>query len=188
MPSLSSKSREHGELQDMYRRTLAASWAAGSGEPRADECIEDIFSGGDGWGERGGIAAGSQAATPIQSRLHLPARLDDDSDDNSHLSRPNSNSNLSAAYNARRNKWGSPGKRAGGRQAAQSHHHDLRESLSAANMHGSAVSGRSSIEQSFRKMERHGLTTGGRRGKGDHFIDEFSNPYKEDLSNWRVRV
>jgi len=31
VPSLSSKSRELGELQDMYRRTLAASWAAQPG-------------------------------------------------------------------------------------------------------------------------------------------------------------
>lgn len=31
MPSLSNKSREHGELQDMYRRTLAASWVAQPG-------------------------------------------------------------------------------------------------------------------------------------------------------------
>ncbi|KAI9727671.1 MAG: hypothetical protein M1828_005899 [Chrysothrix sp. TS-e1954] len=50
MPSLSSKSREHGEVQDMYRRNLVAYWAAQPGELRADECIEDIFSGGDGWG------------------------------------------------------------------------------------------------------------------------------------------
>ncbi|OCK76696.1 hypothetical protein K432DRAFT_385230 [Lepidopterella palustris CBS 459.81] len=51
-PSLSSKSRETGELQDMYRRTLAAYWAAQPGELKADECIEDIFAGGDGWGDR----------------------------------------------------------------------------------------------------------------------------------------
>ena len=49
MPSMSSKTREIGELQDMYRRTLAASWAAQAGELPADECIEDIFAGGDGW-------------------------------------------------------------------------------------------------------------------------------------------
>jgi hypothetical protein len=48
MPSI-SKSRDHGELQDMYRRTLAASWAANSSELPADKCIEDIFNGGDGW-------------------------------------------------------------------------------------------------------------------------------------------
>jgi hypothetical protein len=51
-PSLNSKSRETGELQDMYRRTLAAYWSAQPGELKADECIEDIFAGGDGWGDR----------------------------------------------------------------------------------------------------------------------------------------
>ncbi|KAL7772603.1 hypothetical protein CFE70_002563 [Pyrenophora teres f. teres 0-1] len=51
-PSLTSKSREAGELQDMYRRTLAAYWSAQPGELKADECIEDIFAGGDGWGDR----------------------------------------------------------------------------------------------------------------------------------------
>ena len=49
---MSSKSREAGELQDMYRRTLAAYWSAQPGELKADECIEDIFAGGDGWGDR----------------------------------------------------------------------------------------------------------------------------------------
>ncbi|KAI0894080.1 N-terminal C2 in EEIG1 and EHBP1 proteins-domain-containing protein [Annulohypoxylon nitens] len=44
-----NKSRDASELQDMYRRALAASWACQPGELPADECIEDIFSGGDGW-------------------------------------------------------------------------------------------------------------------------------------------
>ena len=50
VPSISSKARESGRLQDMYRCTLAASWAAQVGELPADKCIEDIFNGGDGWG------------------------------------------------------------------------------------------------------------------------------------------
>lgn len=60
MPSMSSKTREIGELQDMYRRTLAASWAAQAGELPADECIEDIFAGGDGWAkdQPGGTGSG----------------------------------------------------------------------------------------------------------------------------------
>lgn len=33
----------------MYRRNLAASWAAQANELAADECIDDIFAGGDGW-------------------------------------------------------------------------------------------------------------------------------------------
>lgn len=44
-----SKSRDVSEVQDMYRRALAASWSCQPGELPADECIEDIFSGGDGW-------------------------------------------------------------------------------------------------------------------------------------------
>ena len=47
--SVTNKPREVGELQDMYRRTLAASWVAQEDELPADQCIEDLFSGGDGW-------------------------------------------------------------------------------------------------------------------------------------------
>ncbi|KAK0718814.1 N-terminal C2 in EEIG1 and EHBP1 proteins-domain-containing protein [Apiosordaria backusii] len=47
--SLVGKSRDVFEAQDMYRRALAASWASQPGELPADECIEDIFSGGDGF-------------------------------------------------------------------------------------------------------------------------------------------
>lgn len=45
----SSATRDVHELHDMYRRTLAASWACQPGELPADECIEDIFQGGDGF-------------------------------------------------------------------------------------------------------------------------------------------
>jgi hypothetical protein len=48
MPQI-SKSRDHSELQDMYRRALAASWASQPGELPADQCVEEIFAGGDGW-------------------------------------------------------------------------------------------------------------------------------------------
>jgi hypothetical protein len=53
VPMMSSKTREIGELQDMYRRTLAASWSCQMGELPADECIENIFAGGDGWAKGG---------------------------------------------------------------------------------------------------------------------------------------
>lgn len=44
-----TRSRENGELQDMYRQALAASWGAHDDELPADQCIDDIFAGGDGW-------------------------------------------------------------------------------------------------------------------------------------------
>jgi len=46
-----NKGRDHTDLQDMYRRSLAASWVAHDDELPADQCIENIFSGGDGWKE-----------------------------------------------------------------------------------------------------------------------------------------
>jgi hypothetical protein len=47
--SFSGKSRDTFEVQDMYRRALAASWASQPGELSADRCIEDIFAGGEGF-------------------------------------------------------------------------------------------------------------------------------------------
>lgn len=41
--------REPTQAQDVYRHNLTASWQLQDGELNADECIEDIFSGGDGW-------------------------------------------------------------------------------------------------------------------------------------------
>ncbi|KYK59887.1 respiratory complex assembly protein Rmp1 [Drechmeria coniospora] len=47
-----AKGRDLAEVQDLYRRTLAASWTRFPSELPADECIEDIFSGGNGWKTR----------------------------------------------------------------------------------------------------------------------------------------
>ncbi|ETS85006.1 hypothetical protein PFICI_03031 [Pestalotiopsis fici W106-1] len=55
-----NKSRDASELQDMYRRALAASWNSQPGELAADECIEDIFSGGSGWKDQTGSSSRSE--------------------------------------------------------------------------------------------------------------------------------
>ena len=49
----------------MYRRALAASWAAQPGELQADECIEDIFAGGDGMGNTERAAETSKRKSSI---------------------------------------------------------------------------------------------------------------------------
>lgn len=49
------KNRDLGELQDVYRRSLAAAWTANSEELPADKCIEDIFNGGNGWSHAKGM-------------------------------------------------------------------------------------------------------------------------------------
>ena len=74
MPSMSSKAQESGKLQDLYRRNLAASFAAQVGELSADKCIEDIFNGGDGWG------AGQLTPRPFYSNTGGDNGDDSDSD------------------------------------------------------------------------------------------------------------
>jgi hypothetical protein len=48
IPSVNT-SREAGDLQDMYRRTLAASWTCRDGELPPDQLIEDLFAEGAAW-------------------------------------------------------------------------------------------------------------------------------------------
>jgi hypothetical protein len=64
LPSL-VKTRDHTEVHDLYRRTLAASWLSQPGELPADECIEDLFSGGNGW--RTGPANADPSSDPDDS-------------------------------------------------------------------------------------------------------------------------
>ncbi|KAK6331084.1 hypothetical protein TWF696_003161 [Orbilia brochopaga] len=49
MSNISAHSRERDRIQDIYRKSLAASWQLQTGELNAVDCIEDIFSGGSGW-------------------------------------------------------------------------------------------------------------------------------------------
>lgn len=51
-PITTSQKRDKNAIHDMYRCTLAASWQLQAGELNPEECIEDIFSGGDGWTPR----------------------------------------------------------------------------------------------------------------------------------------
>lgn len=75
MPSI-NRSREAGELQDVYRRSLAAFWAAQAGELPADQCIEDIFAGGDGWRSKNS----KDKILPAREHLH-PGHQGEDGED-----------------------------------------------------------------------------------------------------------
>ncbi|KAH8886733.1 hypothetical protein GQ53DRAFT_844675 [Thozetella sp. PMI_491] len=76
--SLTSKARDNAhEVQDMYRRALTASWACQPDELPADECIEDIFAGGDGFktsthhSSHGGVSHSGSRNHGHSSRHHL---------------------------------------------------------------------------------------------------------------------
>ena len=51
LPFVSKVTKDISEIQDMYRKTLTASLSSHVNELPADQCIEDIFAGGDGWGK-----------------------------------------------------------------------------------------------------------------------------------------
>ncbi|KAG9241730.1 N-terminal C2 in EEIG1 and EHBP1 proteins-domain-containing protein [Calycina marina] len=61
MPTI-SKGGDFNDLQDLYRQSISASLAAPAGEYTAEECIEDIFNGGDGW--KGGWASTQSKSKP----------------------------------------------------------------------------------------------------------------------------
>ncbi|KAH6607183.1 hypothetical protein Trco_003496 [Trichoderma cornu-damae] len=86
-----SKNRDLAEVQDLYRRTLAASWTRQSSELPTDECIEDIFSGGNGWRTK------HKRATSVDSEDDY---YDEDGENSSSL-RPNEFRRM--AMNHRRN-------------------------------------------------------------------------------------
>ena len=80
-PALASqKARDFGEMQDIYRKTLAASWSSYMNELPADQCIEDIFAGGDGWGQNvdsslpGSVptAASNRSQSGAPGQMHGP--------------------------------------------------------------------------------------------------------------------
>jgi hypothetical protein len=73
-PTVSTRGREAGdELRELYRKTIAAGFSSQPGELSADHVIEEIFSGGDGFGRRrdsraGGGGGGSGGKTASGGR------------------------------------------------------------------------------------------------------------------------
>ena len=164
MHSMTSKTREIGELQDMYRRTLAASWAAQVGELPADECIENIFAGGDGWGKEG-------------SNNHLQAPGAKKSEDST--GDAGSEGEIKAVHRHRRNSSSfgnrpNPKQRGHGRTNSKGNH-----SYAAT----SDISGRASIEQQV-QSQSSSAEENRRRYRRAPEIDEIDA--REDLRSWET--
>lgn len=49
LPSINTKTREIADMQDIYRRTLAASWSSRACDLPADKLIEELFAGSSCW-------------------------------------------------------------------------------------------------------------------------------------------
>ncbi|KAJ4517873.1 hypothetical protein HRR80_005181 [Exophiala dermatitidis] len=160
IPAMTSKTRELSEAQDIYRRTLSATWACQAGELPPDKLIEDIFAGGDGGrlpdtpksNQRSGLSpreesmlssSSEETPRPTTPRQHLTPQM--------------------ASYGHGRG-------RSGGSPKVQA---------SQAN----AVSGRSSIDQQVHASQKEQR----RRSRPTfHELSEFE--LRDDLRSWEVRA
>ncbi|KAL2757833.1 hypothetical protein ACRALDRAFT_1068327, partial [Sodiomyces alcalophilus JCM 7366] len=100
LPTL-AKSRDQAEIHDMYRKSLAASWSRHPGELSADECIENIFAGGDGWPiDAPSSFDPSPSQLPRRQPSHASDRSTGSSGPNDHRFRPKRTLNLDASADA----------------------------------------------------------------------------------------
>ncbi|KAL8863565.1 MAG: hypothetical protein Q9178_000246 [Gyalolechia marmorata] len=159
MPSMSSKTREAGKLQDMYRKTLAASWAAQEGELPADECIEDIFAGGDGWGK----ALKGNKKTPKPSG----GSTDGEESDADRRTLKAHHRNTSRSHTKH--------------PSNKSKAHLRTSSRSNNNSDNSGISGRASIEQ---QVQSSSTDTAAHAWRQADEVDELTA--REDLRSWEI--
>jgi len=169
IPSITSKTRELSEAQDIYRRTLAATWACQAGELAPDKLVEDLFAGGDG-----GRPHPPKAKPAMHSRLGSR-------EESLHTS--SSSDEMRASATPRPNLL-TP--MTGGNEVRPGHGHRRglsRDSPSMHNVTQTAVSGRSSIDQQVHASQQEHR----RRDRTDyHEYTEFD--LRDDLRSWQVKV
>lgn len=158
LSSISLKTRETSKLQDMYRQTLTASWAAQIGELPADKCIEDLFAGGDGWG---GQRANEGREVRSSGGDHLQAT---DSDGDQKTVRQHQRKSSRYLFSAPK----SPHRR-----------DNSRDSMQGGSQSG--VAGRASIDQQVRNFQSSKPDYGNIRS---HEVDELTA--REDLRSWHI--
>lgn len=166
LPTLDNKSREADEqLKELYRRTLAADWTCQPGEMSADKTIEDIFAGGDGWGN----AAENQDEGTHSDRL-MPG--DDGgslSDSETRALKGNKHRNWSGFFSRRHQKQRSVPERI-----------DKEEVLHVRDA-APGIRGRGVFEQQISEMKSDSEK---RRSRQAHELDEFD--VREDLRCWNL--
>lgn len=157
--SINSKSRETGDLQDTYRRTLAATWSCRDDELPPDELVETLFAGGTG------IEA--PIAAPPYTRFQV-----DDYDESGSLSDTESRRTVQDARL-------SPG--FDKRPISSSSTTSLNDSRGSDTL--IASSGKGSIQQQVYNGNREKTRRGNRHTRE---VSEFD--VREDLKSWQVSL
>lgn len=155
--SINTKSRETGDLQDTYRRTLAATWSCREDELPPDELVETLFAGGSG--------LEAPIATTPYTRFQV-----DDYDESASMSDTDSrrtvqDARLSPAFDKR--------------PQSSSSTTSLNESKSSDTL--IASSGKGSIQQQVYSTNREKMRRANRHARE---ISEFD--VREDLKSWEI--
>lgn len=192
MPSIANKTRETSELQDMYRRTLAASWSCGSDELPPDKLIEDLFAGGDGGAMKPPPRVMSKSRFSPPSQQASPRQDGDTGADSAGVNE--SDSKGSGTRNhfltpdmARRGQESTSSKdrskeesRPG--QWRSSSRTQVNEAISPNFSAVPSVSGRGSLEQQMRPIGKETKKRGPSRARE---VSEFD--IREDLRSWEIK-
>jgi len=166
LPTLDNKSREVDEqLRELYRRILAADWTCQPGEMSADKTIEEIFAGGDGWGN--GVEVTEDDA--IQDRSVPGEDSGFLSDGETRVLKSHKHRNWSGFFGRRHHKQRSVPTRLTKEEVLRVHDTDP------------VVRGRGSFEQQINDMVSDSES---KRGKQTHELDEFD--IREDLRCWNL--
>lgn len=147
----------------MYRTNLTAYWTAQPGELKADECIEDIFAGGDGWARSDDSSHASRMRdTPTESERRGNVDM------GSRLKPPNARNNSGGGYG--QTQESTP--RTKSAQYTARHHNTSS---------GGGVNGRSSLEQHTNSLKAEAAATNER---DTDEVDEFD--LRDDLRSWKI--
>lgn len=166
MPTITSKTRELSEVQDLYRRTLAATWACQVGEMAPDKLIEDLFAGGDG---------GQLPSTAPTPRLSHAAHM---------ASRDESLGSSSSDADSRRTITPRHLTPDMARHGHYGHRRRGSSEVTATNIsQSSTISGRSSLDQQMQHSQKER-----RRQKHDDSKELTEFDLRDDLRSWQVQV
>lgn len=168
LPSLSTKSGEVSDMQDMYRRTLAASWNSRASDLPADKLIEDLFSGGSGWGKGSHSHSGRSGGNDASEEPLLNNNNDSDA---THT--VSANSRLLPSFEKRP------------RGGPSSHHFPRLPGKGEADSTTSPTTGHHRKTESMeQKLIDSVKAKVGRRRSASHEVSEFD--VREDLRSWEI--
>lgn len=157
LPSITTKGREVADMQDMYRRTLAASWTSRARDLPADKLIEELFAGSSCW----------------NNESHNNPNDADPDIHNDHLSAE------AAAQQTRAGKRLSPSFERRPKSASSNHSHSGKTADSHSTLGHRQKGG--SIEQ---QLYDGAKGRGWKHRHAEHELSEFD--VREDLRSWEI--